>query len=89
MRLQDGEFQPLRRSVREAGYPLVLQPSRSIILVRPDQYLQTLNSEALPSRILKRYNVIITESEEYPNTRGFLAYVIRKLLQAQLKLLRS
>ena len=65
MLLQDGVFQPLRRSLREAGYPLVLQPFRSIILVRPDQYLQTLNSEALLSRTLKRYNVIIAESEEY------------------------
>ena len=31
----------------------------------PDQYLQTPTSEALSSRTLKRYNVIITKSKEY------------------------
>ena len=42
--------------------------------MRPGQYLQILYSEALPSCSLKRYNVIITESEEYSNTRGLFAY---------------
>ena len=42
--------------------------------MRPGQYLQIMYSEALPSRSLKRYNVIITESEEYSNTRGLFAY---------------
>ena len=65
MLLRDEVFQPLRRSLREAGYPLVLQPSGCIIPVSPDQYLQTLNSDALLSRTLKRYNVIIAESKEY------------------------
>lgn len=65
MLLHDKEFEPLRKSLKKAGYPLVLQPSESIVLVRPDQYLQTVNSQVLRSHALKRYNVVIAESEEY------------------------
>ena len=36
-----------------------LPPSQTIVLVRPDQYLDTVNSPSLRSRTLKRYNVVI------------------------------
>lgn len=62
---QDKEFMPLRKSLQEAGYPLVLQPSKTIVLVRPDQYLATVNSPTLRSQSLKRYKVLIAESEEH------------------------
>ena len=39
-----------------------LPPSQTIVLVRPDQYLDTVNSPSLRSRTLKRYNVVIAES---------------------------
>merc|ERR1712039_346580 len=65
MLLQDKEFKPLRKSLQDSGYPLVLQPSKSIVLVRPDQYMAVVNSPALRDRTLKRYNVVIAESEEY------------------------
>jgi hypothetical protein len=65
MLLQDKEFKPLRKSLKEEGFPLVLQPSKTIVLVRSDQYIDTVNSPVLRSHTLKRYNVIIAESEEY------------------------
>ena len=34
MLLQDREFEPLRKSLRDAEYPLLLQPSKTIVLVR-------------------------------------------------------
>lgn len=63
MLLQDEEFEPLRNNLQNAGFPLVLKPSNVIVLVRPDQYLDTVHS--LEHRSLKRYNVAIAESEEY------------------------
>lgn len=63
MLLKDGEFKPLRKSLQDAGYPLVLQPSQTIVLVRPEQYLDTVNS--LEGHSLKPYKVLISESEEY------------------------
>lgn len=65
MLLEDKEFKPLRKSLRDAGYPLALQPSGTIVLVRPHQYLETVSSHALRSRTLRRYNVDIAESEEH------------------------
>ncbi|CAE8686918.1 unnamed protein product [Polarella glacialis] len=65
MLLQDPEFKPLRKSLKDAGYPIVLQPSKTIVLVRPDQYLDTVNSPTLRSCTFKRYNAIIAASEEY------------------------
>lgn len=63
MLLQGKEFKPLRNNLQNAGYPLVLKPSDVIVLVRPDQYLDTVHS--LEHHSLKRYNVVIAESEEY------------------------
>mmetsp|Transcript_129968 Transcript_129968/g.259268 ORF Transcript_129968/g.259268 Transcript_129968/m.259268 type:complete len:498 (-) Transcript_129968:275-1768(-) len=65
MLLQDKEFSPLRKSLQAAGYPLILQPSKAIVLVRPDQYLDVIDSNTLRSHTLKRYMVIVAESEEY------------------------
>jgi hypothetical protein len=65
MLLLDKEFNPLRKSLLDAGYPILLPPSKAIVLVRPDQYLETVNSQALSARTLKRYHVVIAESEEY------------------------
>jgi len=65
MLLQDKEFSPLRKSLQAAGYPLILQPSEAIVLVRPDQYLDVIDSNTLHSHTLKRYMVIVAESEEY------------------------
>jgi len=65
MLLQDSEFKPLRKALEDAGCPLVLQPSGTIVLVWPHQYLQVVNSRELRSRDLKRYEVVIAESEEY------------------------
>jgi len=64
MLLKDREFRPLRKSLMDARFPMLL-PSGTIVLVRPDQYLDTVNSPTLQSHALKRYNVIIAESEEY------------------------
>ena len=36
MLLQDKEFKPLRQSLEDSGYPLMLSPSQTIVLVRPD-----------------------------------------------------
>mmetsp|Transcript_36990 Transcript_36990/g.80771 ORF Transcript_36990/g.80771 Transcript_36990/m.80771 type:complete len:150 (-) Transcript_36990:280-729(-) len=63
MLLQDAEFEPLRRSLKAHNCPSVLQPSKAIVLVRPEQYFDTIAS--LGCRHLKRYNVVIAESEEY------------------------
>ena len=65
MLLNDKEFKPLSKSLRDAGYPLELPPSKTIVLVRPEQYLEVVNSHTLSCRKLKRYNVVIAESEEY------------------------
>lgn len=65
MLLQDKEFKSLREHLRDAGYPVVLPPSGALVLVRPDQYLEAVNCPILRSRTLKRYNVLISESEEY------------------------
>lgn len=63
MLLEDKEFRPLLKSLRDARCPLMLQPSKTIVLVRPDQYLDTVNSPTLAGKVLKRYNVIVAESE--------------------------
>jgi len=65
MLLQDNEFKPLRKSLKDVGYPLILQPSKTIVLVRPDQYLTTVNSPTLQSQNLRRYKVLVAESEEH------------------------
>jgi len=49
MLLHYKEFKHLRESLLDAGYPILLQPSKTIVLVRPDQYLEVVNSSvALP-----------------------------------------
>jgi len=63
MLLHDKEFKSLRDGLREAHYPLELPPSGTIVLVRPDQYLDTICARS--SRTTKRYNVVISGSEEY------------------------
>lgn len=60
MLFEEKECKPLCKSLQDAGYPLVLQASKTKVLVRPDQYLQIVNSPTLNSRTLKR----IAESEE-------------------------
>eukprot|EP00440_Ansanella_granifera_P017937 gb/GFBE01019480.1/.p1 GENE.gb/GFBE01019480.1/~~gb/GFBE01019480.1/.p1 ORF type:complete len:606 (+),score=83.73 gb/GFBE01019480.1/:1-1818(+) len=61
MLLQDKEFRPLRKELGDAGYPCVLKCG-TIVLVRPDQYLET--RAALRAHTLKRYMVAIAETEE-------------------------
>jgi len=63
--LKGPEFRHLRGQLEEERYPVELQPSKAIVLVRPEQYRDTVNSPTLTSCTLKRYNVIIAESEEY------------------------
>lgn len=63
MLLKDKELKPLRKCLLDSGYPLVIRPSNVIVLVRPDQYLDTVSS--LASLSLKRYKLAIAESEEY------------------------
>jgi len=63
MLLQGNEFRQLRNALKEEGYPYELLRSGTLVLVRPDQYVQTVSS--LRHRSLKRYNVVIAESEEY------------------------
>ncbi len=63
MLLQDAEFKPLRKSLRRAGFRMVLQPSGAIVLVDPEQYLDVI--ACLESRALKRCNVVVAESLEY------------------------
>lgn len=63
MLLQDKEFRHVREALKDAGYSCVFGPSETIVLVRPEQYLQTI--AALPPKAVKRYNIVIAESEEY------------------------
>lgn len=63
MLLQGNEFRQLRNALKEDGYPYELQRSGTLVLVRPDRYMQTVS--ALKPHSLKRYNVVIAESEEY------------------------
>jgi len=66
MLLEDKEFRKLLESLAKAGFKYEL-PSGTIVLVRPDQYLETraaLRAE-YPKGALKRYNVVIAASEEY------------------------
>jgi len=63
MLLQGKEFRQLRNALEEEGCPYELQSSGTLVLVRPDQYMQTLR--ALKPLSLKRYQVVIAESEEY------------------------
>jgi len=62
MILQDKEFRTLRQNLG-AKMPVVLHPSGALILVRPEQYFDTIN--ALKVHTLKRYMVVVAESEEY------------------------
>merc|ERR1711904_288510 len=56
--------EPLHRDLQKSDFTrLVHHPSTAIVLVRPDQYLYTF--ACLHSCELKRYNVVIAESEEY------------------------
>ena len=52
MLLEDAEFKPLRQSLQKAGYPLVLHPSDALMLVRPDEYLETVSMHVC-ARILQ------------------------------------
>lgn len=59
------EFSTLRMALKEHGFPLMLIPSTTLVLVPPEQYLATVNSPTLSSRALKRYSIIIAESVEH------------------------
>jgi len=63
MLLEDKEFKPLRLSLQDAGCPLTLRPSGTVVLVKPSQYFGVMS--ALGKRKLKRYELLITESVEY------------------------
>jgi len=76
MLLQGKEFRQLRNALKEEGYPCVLQLSGTVVLVRPDQYMQTLNS--LRPHSLKRYHVVIAESEEYLMEEVLLSLACRQ-----------
>eukprot|EP00973_Karenia_brevis_P095939 12429883-Karenia_brevis.AAC.1 len=65
MLLRGPEFRPIRLALKEHGFPLMLVPSTTLILVPPEQYLMTVNSPTLQGRALKRYSVIVAESAEH------------------------
>ena len=55
-RLRSSEFRSVSLAFKAQGFPLILIPSTALVLVPPDQYVETVNSPTLRARALKRYN---------------------------------